>query len=108
MNRRQRGVLADASLGAGATVLLLYSTDNTLGGVGALAAGVVLVIAGIILLWGVPRPDLRTRMLSSVAGLFVGYGFATIGLGPGAWLALGTGVLMIAMLWVRLARFRDD
>jgi len=107
MNQRQKGVVADAALGAGATILLLYSTDNSGGGLGALVGGIALVVAGIILLWGVPRPDLRTRMLSSVAGLFVGYGLATIAIGPGAWLALGSGIFMLAVLWVRLAAKRD-
>ena len=100
--RKQRGVAADASLGAGATILLLFSTDNAGGGVAALVGGIVLVTSGIFLLWGVPRPDLRTRMLASVAGLFLGFGAATIALGPGAWLAIGAGAFMLAVLWLRL------
>lgn len=99
-------MLADAALGAGATILLLFSTDNAAGGIGALVAGIALVLAGIVLLWGTPRPDLRTRMLASVGGLLMGYGLAIVAMGVGAWLSLGAGAAILGALWLRL-RDRD-
>lgn len=99
MNRKQRGVLGDALLGAGATLILLYSTTAAARGYVALGAGIILVVAGIVLLWGVPRPDLRTRLLSSTAGLFVGFGLATLGTGVGSYLALAAGVALLLGVW---------
>jgi hypothetical protein len=105
MNLRQRSALADTTLAAGATVLLLYSTASAHGGWPALAAGIVLVLAGIAMLWGTPRPDLHSRMLASVAGLFLGYGAALLGT-LGAWVSLGAGALLLLGLWGALGRAR--
>lgn len=92
MNRRQRGIIADATLAAGATILLLLSTSAT-SGRAMLVLGVALVVLGIGLLWGTPRPLLRARLLASVAGLLLGFGVA-VG-GAGRWVALGAGALLL-------------
>ncbi|HUR67832.1 MAG TPA: hypothetical protein VM370_01190 [Candidatus Thermoplasmatota archaeon] len=104
MNARQRSALADALLGAGATLILLFSTADARGGVMALAIGIALVVVGVAMLWGTPRPELRTRMLASVAGLLVGFGGA-IG-GRGMWLSIGVGAFLLAgiLLQVRTRR----
>lgn len=96
MNRRQRGALADATLAAGATVLLLVSTSAATGRF-ALALGILLVLVGIALLWGTPKPILGTRLLASVSGLLVGFGAITPG--AGRWVALGTGVVLLAAVF---------
>ena len=108
MNRRQRGALADTSLAAGATLLLLYSTASARGPfpffpVLALAVGIVLVVVGIALLWGTPRPTLRARMLPSVAGLFIGFG-AGLGRTTGGFVSVLCGALLLLGLWRALAR----
>jgi hypothetical protein len=96
--RRQRGALADAVLAAGATILLLLSTSAAAGR-GVLVLGIALVVAGIGLLWGTPRPVLAARLLASVAGLLMGFGIA-VG-GAGRWVALAAGaVLLLAVLRV--------
>ena len=95
MNRRQRSAVADAVLAAGATIILLQSTTGGRFGWAGLAAGILLVVAGAALLWGTPRPTLRSRMLASVAGLLVGFGAATMGSAAGAWLALACGLALL-------------
>lgn len=110
MDRHQQSALADAMLGAGATLLLLYTTSNERGLISsapkvALVAGILLVFTGIAFLWGTPRPDLRTRMLASVAGLFIGFGLAVFGT-PGAWVALPAGALLFFGVWRAIGKRR--
>lgn len=95
MNRRQRGALADAILAAGATIILLFSTTAARFGWLALAGGIALVVVGAALLWGTPRPPLRTRMLASVAGLLIGFGVASASVGAGAAFSIGAGALLL-------------
>lgn len=102
MNRRQRGALADAILAAGATIILLFSTTGARFGWIALAGGVALVVVGAALLWGTPRPPLRTRMLSSIAGLLVGFGIASGG--QGAAFSVGAGALLLLGVLAMSAR----
>lgn len=104
MNRRQRGALADATLAAGATILLLFSTTGARFGWLALAGGIALVVLGGALLWGTPRPPLRTRMLSSIAGLLLGFGMASVGVGAGAAFSIGAGALLLLGVLVMNAR----
>lgn len=98
--RRRRGVLADATIGAGATILLLQSTSASTRGVALTVAGVALVVVGLALLWGVPRPSFRLRMVSSLAGLLFGYAVVAPE-GPATWLAVAGGVVMLAGLLAR-------
>lgn len=91
--RRQRGVIADALLGAGATVLLLQATLAR--SPWRIALGLGLVVAGVAFLWGVPRPTLRLRMLSSIAGLLLGFALATAESGTGAFVAFLAGIALL-------------
>lgn len=96
MNRRGRAAIADATLAAGATILLLDRSAVSL------ALGVACIVAGLALLWGTPRPDLTSRMLASVAGLLVGFGYV-VG-GTGRWVAALTGLVLLTSLLARLSR----
>lgn len=95
MKPSQRGVIADATLACGATLVLLFSTDDGRGGLVALWGGLALVIVGAALLWGVPRPRARTRLLAGSAGILVGFGLATIGSGASSAAAIGGGILLL-------------
>lgn len=92
-DRRRRGVVADALLGAGATLLLLQATLER--SAWRITLGALLVLAGATLLWGVPRPTLRLRMLSSIAGLLLGFGLATAGSGVGSFVAFLSGLALL-------------
>ena len=94
INRTQRGVIADATLAGGATVLLLQSTSASTRSVVFTVAGVVLVVVGLALLWGVPRPSFRLRTVSSLAGLLFGYALVAPE-GPGTFAAVAAGVLLL-------------
>lgn len=98
MTPRQRAAIADAMLAAGATVLLLYSTASDRAW-WALVVGIVLVLVGMGLLWGTPRPTLGARLVASVAGLLLAFGASIFGQGPGAWFALvAGGALLLGVL----------
>lgn len=90
----QRGVLADATLGAGATMLLLQSTSATPRSWILTGLGVALVVMGLALLWGVPRPSFRLRTASSLSGIFFGYAIVAPE-GPATWAAVAFGVLLL-------------
>ncbi|HET6405881.1 MAG TPA: hypothetical protein VFH78_14655 [Candidatus Thermoplasmatota archaeon] len=93
----QRGVLADATIATGATVLLLQSTSATTRSIAFSVAGALLVVVGLALLWGVPRPGFRLRALSSLCGLLFGYALVAAE-GPGTAVAVIGGVLLLATL----------
>ena len=101
--RRQRGVVADATLAAGATVLLLQSTSASTRSVAFTVAGVVLIVVGLALLWGVPRPSFRLRTASSMAGLLLGNALVAPE-GPASWLAAAAGAIMIGGLVARVRK----
>lgn len=94
IGRRQRGVGADATIACGATVLLLQSTSTSSRSVAFTIAGVVLVLVGVALLWGVPRPGYRLRIVSSLAGLLFGYALVAPE-GVGTLIAVAAGVLLL-------------
>lgn len=85
-----RGRIADATLAAGATILLLYATTGPRGWV---VGGIALVLLGAALLWATPRPALATRMMASIAGLL--FAFSTALDGPGRIVAAGSGALLL-------------
>lgn len=95
MKPSRRGMIADATLACGATLVLLFSTDAGRGGLFALWGGLALVIAGAALLWGVPPPRARTRLLAGSAGILVGFGLATSGSGVSSFAAIGGGILLL-------------
>lgn len=90
---RQRGVVADAMLGAGATVLLLQGVRGA--SAWTIAVAVLLLVAGAALLWGVPRPTFRLRMTASLAGLLLGFAIATAESGTGAFVSFLTGIALL-------------
>lgn len=96
----QRGVLADATLGAGATMLLLQSTSASQRSVALTVVGILLVVVGLVLLWGVPRPSFGRRTASTLAGLFIGFAVVASE-GLASWGAMAFGVLLLAGLLVR-------
>ena len=91
----QRGVVADATIAAGATILLLQSTSATQRSLLLTIVGVALVVVGLALLWGVPRPSFRLRTASSAAGLFLGYAVVAPE-GPATWASVAIGVVLLA------------
>lgn len=91
----QRGVIADAMLAAGATVLLLQSTSASTRSWVLTGVGVALVLVGLGLLWGVPRPSFRRRTAASLAGLSLGYAVVAPE-GAATWAAVALGVLLLA------------
>lgn len=68
-----RGVLADVLVACGATLLLLGAPARSATPV---VAGFALVLVGAGLLWGVPPPPLRARLLAGTAGLLLGFTLA--------------------------------
>lgn len=92
--RARRGVLADATVAAGATILLLQSASASGRSVALTVAGVALVVVGLALLWGVPRPTFGRRTSSSFAGLLFGYAVVAPE-GPGTYIAVTAGVLLL-------------
>lgn len=94
MHVGQRTAIADATLAAGATVLLLYSTASDRAW-WALALGIGLVIVGAALLWGTPRPRLAARLVASLAGLLLVAGLGSLAAGWGAWVAVAAGVALL-------------
>lgn len=100
MNTFQRGIIADALVAAGATLLLLTSTARATRSWIFIAVGIALVLAGLALQWGVPRPTFRLRMMSSLVGLLAGYAIVAPE-GPASWLAIATAVVLLAGLLSR-------
>lgn len=100
---RQRGAIADAMLGMGATILLLQSASGSTRSYVLTGIGAALVLVGLALLWGVPRPSYRRRIAASLAGLFAGYAVVAPE-GPASWWAIVAAVLLLGGVLVRAGR----
>lgn len=67
---KARGLLGDALVACGATLVLLAAPTRA---AFPIVGGFALILVGAGLLWGVPPPPVRVRMMAGVAGLLIGF-----------------------------------